>query len=85
MHAEDFLSDELRLRVGKANLSRIDWPRLSKEAKQNMVHHQIILLLKTRVRDSRHHGEVLIWIGKIFEKLNEIIEARNAVPLASHD
>src|SRR6186713_1774544 len=58
---------------------------LREERQQDVVHHLVVDLLETRVRNSRHHGELLVGIGQALEELDQVVEACNAVELAAHD
>ncbi len=52
---------------------------------QNLVNHEVIFLLKTSVRNAFHDAELFAWARQQFEKIQQIIEAGNAVVLTAHD
>src|SRR5262245_34202690 len=52
----------------------IDGHGLRKEAPENVVDHQVVLLLKRCVRDAGHHHELLVGIGQALEEADEILE-----------
>ena len=48
---------------------------------QDVIDHQIVLLLETRVRDTGHHGELLVRVRQALEKLEQIDAIHAAVQL----
>jgi hypothetical protein len=52
---------------------------------QDVVRGEIVLLLEARVRDPGHHRELLVGVGQAGEKLDQVLEACDAVELAAHD
>src|SRR5258705_7322331 len=59
--------------------------RLCEERMQDVIYRQVIDLLETRMRDARHHRELLVGVRQTLEKLNQIVETCDAVEFAAHD
>ena len=52
---------------------------------QYVIRHPIVDLLEAGVRDTRHHGELLVGIGQTHEKGYEIVQTCDAVKLSAHN
>ena len=65
--------------------ARVDRVGLREPAQEDVVHDGVVLLLERRVRDARHHRELLVRVRQLLEELRQVVEARDAVPLPAHD
>src|SRR6516165_7352614 len=65
--------------------SPVDRLRLREETLEDVQAKLVVPALEARMRDSRHHGEVLVGIRQQLEELDQVIDARNPVPLPAHD
>ena len=54
--------------------------RLREKACQYVVHDHVVLLLEARVRDARHHRELLVGVGQLLEEIVQyaLVEAAAA-------
>jgi len=83
-HRQSFRCDQL-LAASSAASAPIDRGRLREEAPQDVIDQRVIFLLEARVRNARHHREMLIGIWQPGVEREQIFEARDAVPLAPHN
>ena len=58
---------------------------MRKEGVQDVIDHQVVLLLKARMRDPGHYRELLVRIRQALEELQDVVERCNAVVLAAKD
>src|SRR3984885_14970101 len=62
------------------NSSSVDRRRLGKEAVEDMQAQFVILALEARMGNPRHHGKMLVGVGQQPEEVQQVVEARDAVP-----
>src|SRR5262249_26984476 len=71
--------------LGSTCLSAIDRCGLREEAPEDVIDHEVVLLLEGRVGDAGHHYELLVGVWQALKEAHQIVEAGNAIPLTAHD
>src|SRR5262249_50643541 len=82
---KEYTSAKFQMRPRMAASPAIYRGWLREETPQDVIDQRVVFLLKARVRNPRHHRKMLIGIRQAGEEGEQILKARDAIPLAAHD
>ena len=54
-------------------------------AVQDVIHHFVIFLLKTGVRDAFHHAELFVGVRQSNIKVDQVLQGRNAIEFTTQN